>query len=610
MPSSTRTRRTAAMLLLAAALALALPSPAAGAPAAGAAAVCATADRLTASGDPGAAIATITDLREATPAAERRGPGVRCGVCERRPASGRRLGPRGLGEAAGRRRARDLRAQAGAAGVRRLPALAPGAGPTSEATSALVRSAVQAALVCDGSNATALALQEELGTSAAQVAESDVDRLPGGLGRPGARAGRRRPGVARDRARRGPAPARSPRQPGRRPARDRAEPAGALPGRRAGGPGAQLRVGRGAAVVDGPQLRRLAGRARAPTSGSWPSWGRPPCCWRWAGEGRWAPTPRWPSPAPSWPWSPLSAWWPRVGLLSPFEVSWRAAGLDPGPGPGGRARALRSRPPRPGLELPRSADHHLHRGRRPLPRAPAVPGPGPGPAHPGRHRGAAGHRRRDARRRRDRRELVDPVDRRPGPRPPPAEAADAVASERHRGRRPHGGRAGAQLSRHRHPDHRPGRHARVPPGGRDHRCRRRRRRPHGRSRPGGLPRRHGRHPDRPGPRHHPGPGRRHRGAQRRAARPGRPGAAGLHDRAGPLRRGGGARSRQPAGARRLLAQPLPRGLLRRGAPRLPPPARPRARERRRTPRADAAAAAAPHPGVRRRQPRLAAARRP
>ena len=52
------------------------------------------------------------------------------------------------------------------------PALAPGAGPTSEATSALVRSAVQAALVCDGSNATALALQQELGTSAAQVADS------------------------------------------------------------------------------------------------------------------------------------------------------------------------------------------------------------------------------------------------------------------------------------------------------------------------------------------------------------------------------------------------------------------------------------------------------
>ena len=326
MPSSTRTRRTAAMLLLAAALALALPSPAAGAPVAGTAAVCATADRLTASGDPGAAIATITDLREATPAASGSTPACAAEYASavQRQADAatlagwaKRLDGGGLGTFV----PKPVPPVCGSS-----PALAPGVGPTSEATSALVRSAVQAALVCDGSNATALALQEELGTSAAQVAESDVDRLPGGLGRPGARAGRRRPGVDRDRARRGPAPAGSPRQPGRRPARDRAQPAGALPGRRAGGPGAELRVGRRGCRRGWVSASTPPGRARAPTSGSWPSWRRSPCCSRWAGDGPPGPTPPWLSPAPSWPWSPPSAWWPRSACCPPS----RSRGARPG----------------------------------------------------------------------------------------------------------------------------------------------------------------------------------------------------------------------------------------------------------------------------------------
>lgn len=158
--------------MLAAALALALPSPAAGAPAGGTAAVCATADQLTGSGDPGGAIATITDLREAAPAAS------------------------GAAPACAAEYARAVQRQADASALARWatriddgglgnfvpkpvppvcngsPVLAPGAGPTSEAPSALVRSAVLAALVCDGANATALALQQDLGTSAAQVADS------------------------------------------------------------------------------------------------------------------------------------------------------------------------------------------------------------------------------------------------------------------------------------------------------------------------------------------------------------------------------------------------------------------------------------------------------
>lgn len=171
MPSSTRTRRSAAVLLLAAALALALPSPAAGAPAGGTAAVCDTADRLTGSGDPGGAIVTIADLREAAPAA---GDATPACAAEYARAVQRQADASALARWA-------TRMDDGGLGnfvpkpvppVCSGPPLAPGAGPTSDATAALVRSAVQAALVCDGSNATALALQQELGTSAAQVADS------------------------------------------------------------------------------------------------------------------------------------------------------------------------------------------------------------------------------------------------------------------------------------------------------------------------------------------------------------------------------------------------------------------------------------------------------
>lgn len=171
MPSSTHSLRSAALVLLAAALALALPTPAAGAPAGGSAAVCATADRLTGSGDPAGAIAAISDLREAAPAANGASPAC---VEEYARAVQRQADAAALAGWA-------ARMDGGGLGtfvpkpvppVCSGPPLATGVGPTSEATAALVRSAVQAALVCDGANATALSLQEELGTSAAQVADS------------------------------------------------------------------------------------------------------------------------------------------------------------------------------------------------------------------------------------------------------------------------------------------------------------------------------------------------------------------------------------------------------------------------------------------------------
>ena len=233
------------------------------------------------------------------------------------------------------------------------------------------------------------------------------------------------------------------------------------------------------------------------------------------------PTPRRPPRAPSWPWSPPSGWWPRSACCPPSRSRGAQAGPGSRPGAGHRARALRRDPPRPGLGVARTADHHLHRGGRALLGAPRSLVRRPGPAHPRRDRGPAGHRRRDARGRRHRRDLVDPLDRRARPRRPPAAPADAVAAQRHRGRRPHGGRAGAQLPRHRHPDHRPRGRPRVPADATGRRATD----PTAGLDLGGLPRRDGRHPDRPRARHHPGHGRRHGGAQRRAARARRPGAA-------------------------------------------------------------------------------------